>query len=113
MNEWGWQTDSRVAYVYFLECGGFIKIGFATDIARRLQAIQAMNPLDVTLVGRIRATLRVERVLQERFSGVHHRGEWFRPDPTMLADIRKLSSSRKHFKTRSDVTLYLDVVHTI
>ena len=33
LNEWGWQTDSRVAYVYFLECGGFIKIGFATEAA--------------------------------------------------------------------------------
>ena len=69
--------------VYFLECAGFIKIGFASNVYRRAAQIRSHNPLLVTPLGfqqerRADAVVMLEQALHAQFKEHRHRAEWFR-----------------------------------
>lgn len=71
-----------VCGVYFVTCEGFIKIGHAKNIRKRLEAIAGLNPHRVWLRGFIETTTQdeaktIERDLHARFQRDHYRLEWF------------------------------------
>ena len=72
--------------VYFIQCGAFTKIGHASDLNERLNALAAMIPFAVTIV-RLEpfvdtaAARQREKQLHQRFAIAHHRGEWFATEP--------------------------------
>lgn len=63
--------------VYFLQSGGFIKIGHTNNIRKRLGNLQPGNPLTLELLGLIPADRGLERTLHRRFASAHYAGEWF------------------------------------
>jgi len=63
--------------VYFLECGDFVKIGYSTDIAGRIETLQPGAPQKLKLIARMPGTMRTERALHEKFSHLRECGEWF------------------------------------
>lgn len=76
--------------VYFLRSQGFVKIGYATDLVRRMEALQIANPIDLELVLFLQTrtlsdAVTLERALHRRFAQHRHRGEWFRDCPEIGA----------------------------
>ncbi len=78
-------------YVYFIECGDFIKIGFtiyAND--RRVRSLQGGTPHELRLIGKAYAAKSLEARLHKTFAHLRHRGEWFRKAPDLTAMIESL-----------------------
>lgn len=80
------------AGVYFIQAGsnGPIKIGIASNVHRRMALLQIGNPAQLTLLAIQPGGNREETALHRRFAACHLRGEWFNPDPLLLAYIRSL-----------------------
>ena len=81
-------------YVYFIGCADAVKIGFTTDVDRRVYDMKTyqFSPVEVLLV--IPGLRQVERELHQRFSHLRIQREWFRADPELMEFIGKEASSR-------------------
>lgn len=75
----------RKGFVYFLQCGEFIKIGFTFSLATRISSIRGSTPFEVNLLGYICAPPELELSLHGQFEHLRHSGEWFRE----AAELRK------------------------
>lgn len=74
------------AFVYFIQSGfmGPIKIGVAVNVKRRMESLQAGNPVELKLIAKIPCpsvanAYALENKLHKRFHKKHIRGEWFKP----------------------------------
>lgn len=81
-------------FVYFIQCNGPtgpVKIGRATHVERRFNAIQCDNPYPVELLAKMASDdmARDEALLHERFADSHIRGEWFEPHEDLLKLARQ------------------------
>lgn len=59
-------------FIYFIDCGGHIKIGSTFDLKSRLTSIQTSNPSPIS-----HNHGQVEKALHEIFHDAHIRGEWY------------------------------------
>ena len=78
-----WRMETRRkqvegGYVYFFECGDFVKIGHTLCVKSRLKSIQTSNPHPVKLIGSFESGVAEEQIVHEHLSKYHHRGEWYR-----------------------------------
>lgn len=89
--------DAMGPLVYFIQGdAGPIKIGFtARTLASRLRNLQTASSAELRVLGWQRGGPELEQELQARFEGHRLRGEWFRPDPELLAYIEALASFRR------------------
>jgi hypothetical protein len=77
--------------IYFLrDPDGAIKIGKAVDVGKRIQALQAGNPRQLTTLLVVRAPRRLEFELHRRFEASRLQGEWFASSPELLDCIASL-----------------------
>lgn len=76
--------------VYFLEAGGFIKIGFSSAVKRRIQALATGSPHDAVLIGTMRGNVATEKALHAQFDAYRRRGEWFEKGPALMEFIGHL-----------------------
>ena len=90
-----WRSQPRTGWVYFFSCGEFIKIGFSINLTLRHRALQAANPYPIVLDGAVRGTMQMERAIRRLCAEHHHRLEWFRAAPELLAAIAVVSTRRK------------------
>ena len=72
--------------VYFVQAGdgGAIKIGFATNPAKRVAALQTAAPVRLRPLGMIEGGIERERELHAQFAPDRRVGEWFNPCPLLL-----------------------------
>ena len=77
--------------VYFIEDanGGLVKIGYATDITRRLQTLQTATSHKLKLLGLTFGGPEKEKEIQEKFQHLRIVGEWFRPSIELLNFINE------------------------
>jgi hypothetical protein len=68
---------AKAGKIYFIRCGEFVKIGFATDVPTRFSGIKTSTPHELELLGTVPGDRSTERAFHERFKRHHHRGEWF------------------------------------
>ena len=82
-------TDGHIAsWVYFIQAAnGFIKIGVAVRPEKRFSALQTGHAQKLHFLGAIPGDAADEREWHSRFLRFHVRGEWFRPEPELLAAI--------------------------
>ena len=84
----GWQVASLAPApiapysVYFAQCEGFIKIGHAKNVKRRLKDIETLLPFTLTVLHAVPCASKAEAVqyeaeLHAQFALLRHRGEWF------------------------------------
>jgi hypothetical protein len=64
-------------YIYFVRMSTFVKIGFTTDVAARMKAIQTSSPEKIVLLRIERGHVEDERVFHQRFRKYRANGEWF------------------------------------
>lgn len=67
--------------VYFIEHpNGFIKIGVANDVSKRLSQIQVSCPEKLKVILVIEGSFELEAQLHHQFLKFAHNGEWFRAE---------------------------------
>jgi len=71
-------------YVYFLQAGDSIKVGFSVNPWSRAKELQTGNAEKGVLLGTIKGTQYDEAAIHEKFSRFRLNGEWFRADPELL-----------------------------
>jgi hypothetical protein len=69
-------------FVYFVQTGGLIKIGFTASVTRRMNELKPERQLAL-----MPGTHRDEHRLHAAFAHLRHDGEWFRAEPDLLAYI--------------------------
>jgi hypothetical protein len=80
--------SSKVGSIYFLIRGEQVKVGFSTDVQRRLATFQHS---EADLLGRIDdVTMSDERAAHRYLGRWHVRGEWFSATPGFLDAMQEL-----------------------
>ena len=70
----------RDGFIYFIGCNnGYIKIGFASDLKRRLSELQTGSPYKLEVIAVFPGTTEHETKIHRKLKSVRHRGEWFHP----------------------------------
>lgn len=81
-------SEKAVAgYVYFMQMGDFIKIGWSTWPDNRRDGLQTSNPYDIIILGAFPGRTDQESKVHRLFKHLHWRGEWFRQSPGLWAYI--------------------------
>lgn len=85
----GLDPQQRGAVIYFIqsELGGPIKIGRATDLAKRLVGLATGRPDTLTVLASFSGTVADERTLHSRLAPYRAKGEWFQDCPEVLAVV--------------------------
>lgn len=77
----------KPGWIYYLHIDDKVKIGYTTDIIRRMRSYPPSSPL----LGVHPGTKQLERDMHEQFKGSLIQGrEWFRPDPDLLAHCERV-----------------------
>jgi hypothetical protein len=78
--------------VYFIRMGDMIKIGYTSDLIRRVQQLSLTR-------GHVLATIPgawyLEQQLHEKFAGLREYGEWFRAEQPLLDYIAQIKPKRR------------------
>lgn len=78
---------NQPGWIYYLHINDMVKIGYTTDIVRRIRDYPPNSPL----LGVHPGTPELEKQFHEIFKGSLAQGrEWFRPDPDVLAHCEKV-----------------------
>jgi len=64
-------------YVYFMQSGGYIKIGFSQNVNKRLESIQTGHPNKVKIKYKFKGGKHIEKFLHQTFKHKRSYGEWF------------------------------------
>lgn len=95
------ESDAQIArkreapeeqWVYFLEAEGtdLVKIGYATNAARRLSGHAAACPVPLKVLGTTLGGRSKEAEFHELLSDYRHHGEWFRKSPFLETIVAAL-----------------------
>lgn len=84
------KTDGGVVYFIRAEGSDAIKIGFTTDLKRRIRNLECASGRKVTLLHAMPGTYDDERSLHRRFKAARLDGEWFEAVPELLLCIDHL-----------------------
>lgn len=86
-------------WVYFVQDGEFVKIGYTKDPKGRASRRRTDNPRDTTHILTLWASKGFERFVHDEFASYRHRNEWFRYEgdlkefvESMIEDGRKMLS---------------------
>jgi hypothetical protein len=76
--------------VYFIECAGRIKVGYSTNVGRRVRDLATAAPSAVALLGDIAGGLQAEAAIHRRLDAHRLNGEWFLDCPEVREVIADL-----------------------
>ena len=97
-------------FIYAIESGGFVKIGWSRDPQRRLDKIRSDAPHESTLLGVRAGTSSDEKAIQQLLGASRSRGEWFHMEGTQeflqsLSPFKKPSAKTRKPFNRLDAYL--------
>lgn len=100
-NLWRWSQVDRMLMggadsrhrVYFIEMNEFIKIGYSSNLERRIENLALGHPYEIRLLHDIEGSFDLETDLHRRFAHIHVRGEWFRKEQELLDYIEILKGA--------------------
>jgi hypothetical protein len=78
--------------VYFIECAGRIKIGYAKDVGERIKALSTGSAHDLNLLVSLDGSVHFERAIHAALKPHRVRGEWFNdcePVRSLMADLQQ------------------------
>ena len=74
--------------IYFIGCNDqYVKIGVAKDPQDRLDRLETGNPYNLRILKTVDVSNKAEAYLHNKFSHLHHRGEWYRLNSELKAYI--------------------------
>ncbi len=90
------ESRPRKGLVYLVESDGLYKVGATNNIAKRMQALQAGNPSEVTLCHTISTDdiFAVERHWHFLYAEFRVRGEWFRLSHAQVSVFKSVKKMR-------------------
>ena len=92
----GYVAPGKVVYFFQSVNGeGPIKIGWSTDIRRRLEECQSGSPVRLRILVAVRGEEDDERILHHQFAKYRLHNEWFEPHTDLLSYIERLKSRRR------------------
>lgn len=71
--------------VYFIKSGDLVKIGYTTNVDRRLRGLQTGSPHKLEILLTHPGSRRDEQLCHEQFAHLRVQGEWFRYSDDLLA----------------------------
>jgi hypothetical protein len=76
--------------VYMIQAGegGPVKIGVASILKKRLEALKVSSPVPLTVLAAFDGGDELEKKLHRHFDAARLEGEWFRPVPELLAHAK-------------------------
>lgn len=83
------KTWAQTTIVYFIECGGWVKIGHSSAGSWRIRYIQQYCPFRMRVLGEIAGGFRREQSIHKQFKHLRGIGEWFQATPELLAFIEE------------------------
>lgn len=87
---WRRGVRARVAgFIYFVEAGDHIKIGYAKDWQSRIASLQTGHHQTLRVIGAVAGNISDEQALHRRFRYLRSRGEWFRKSHDLLDYIAR------------------------
>lgn len=85
------RTRRKPERIYFIAGrGGAIKIGYSRDPKARMRAHQTSHPEPLRLIATVHGGRDLEAEYHRRFAEHRVNGEWFKPAPELLAEIRQI-----------------------
>ncbi len=96
---------SKNGHIYFVqgESGGPIKIGFTTNIKRRIIILQNGYPEKLKVLGFIQGTKETEETIHTELQKHRINGEWFEPHPEVLKKVADSVPYEENEKKRKDI----------
>jgi hypothetical protein len=84
-------ADSAASVVYFIADGdGYVKVGHALDLSKRMCRLQTGNARTLKLIGSINGGPITETWVHRVFRWHRHRGEWFRDSDALREAIARI-----------------------
>lgn len=80
----------KVYFVQIVNKDAYIKVGFTKDVEQRWKSVTD-NPYELAVISTFRASMKHERKLHEILTKHNVRGEWFYPDPEVIAVAEHLN----------------------
>lgn len=83
-----------IGCVYFVQARkmGLIKIGYSTNVQKRLQALSTGCPDALDLLCVVKGNQRLESSIHQKFAEERVKGEWFSPSSRILSFIKALGA---------------------
>lgn len=97
-------------YVYAIESGDAVKIGYAADPVRRLAALKTGSHSSLQLIGFARGTRHHEKQIHILAAKERIRGEWFTKGPVISAFIESLPKYEQKRKKSKSIPSYAATV---
>ncbi len=82
-----YQRPIKRGWVYFIQAGDYVKIGYATDIKVRTKTLDTGSPFELVLLRQERGNMDDEARYHKQFAELRVRGEWFRHEGPLAAYI--------------------------
>jgi hypothetical protein len=83
--------ERNKSVLYVLKANRYYKIGISLDFAKRMEAIQACNPLEVRLVTfeyiPTRRRIQIEKAVHGRLAEYRMHGEWFDASSVLIRRV--------------------------
>lgn len=75
--------------VYVMWCHGFVKIGVAVNVVKRVSELQVGNPFEITLLGfwKSQNAVQEEETIHACLNQYRVRGEWFKLPKSIMDNI--------------------------
>ena len=91
------RDSCKLTYIYAIECEGFVKIGIAKDVHKRLSVAQVSSPFELKLLTKwlTNNAIEDEQALHDRLEQYHVRGEWFTLNALSWRMIQEAKHSQK------------------
>ena len=84
------RAERRDGYIYFIEAGDMVKIGYSTHPNKRFKDLQIASPVPLTINYLIPGDPDLERRLHEQFAHLRSHGEWFVEKQLIIQSVRKI-----------------------
>jgi hypothetical protein len=88
--ETAYTARTAQSFVYFVAFDGFVKIGTAKNVKKRIAQLQSGCPHTLDLIGVVEGDREIEAAYHKRFRKLRVSGEWFKLAPPLTDEIVRL-----------------------
>jgi hypothetical protein len=105
--ETAYNSGTSPSFVYFVAFDGFVKIGVAKNVKKRVSQLQSGCPHQLDLIGVVEGDRETEAAYHKKFRKLRVSGEWFRLAPPLTDEIMRLVRIELGVPPEGDLALHL------